>query len=121
MALVTIFDLECDQADIISAFINGRIDKDDVYMSLPPGFDHDQEHMVAHLLKALYGLKQAPRIWQEEIGGYLISIGYKPLNSDLCVFQHQQHKGIILVYVDDLIFIHKKREIVNQMKHEIGQ
>ncbi|KAB2568562.1 Retrovirus-related Pol polyprotein from transposon TNT 1-94 [Lasiodiplodia theobromae] len=122
MALITLLDLECHQLDISSAFINGKIDKDDVYMTLPPGFTTQTNgtNLVVHLQKALYGLKQAPRIWQQEITGFLSTIEYFPLDSDPCVFQHAQSKGVIIVYVDDLILIHKGMEAINIMKAQLS-
>lgn len=122
MALVTILDLECHQLDISSAFINGKIDKDDVYMALPPGFEGQPNitELVAHLRKALYGLKQAPRIWQQEITQHLATVQYYPLESDPCVFRHAQHKGIIIIYVDDLILIHQDKDIVDLMRSQLS-
>ena len=60
-----------DYLDIIMAFLNPRIDREHVYMTLPPGLKWLDPRFpplgIVLLLKALYGLKQAPRLWYEEI------------------------------------------------------
>ena len=50
--------------DVVTAFLNPRIDREHVYMHLPPGLEwldpRFSQVEVVVLLKALYGLKQAP-------------------------------------------------------------
>jgi ribonuclease HI len=121
MAIVTLLDLECEQLDIISAYIKGKIDKPDVYMALPHGFPPrpTKQKLTVLLRKALYGLKQAPRLWQQELVGYLTSIGYHQLKADPCVLMHQDG-AIIIIYVDDLILIHKDKARIASMKKELS-
>ena len=83
-AIVCFFDLECDQMDVVTAFLNGDLDKV-IYMELPFGFrDPNRPHLVARLLKSLYGLKQAPRCWHAKIHKFLteklgfVSCPYEP-------------------------------------------
>jgi hypothetical protein len=53
LALVAALDLECDQADVTTAFLNGILDDDKiVYIRVPDGH-------IAHLNKALYGLRRS--------------------------------------------------------------
>jgi hypothetical protein len=54
LALTAQNDLELDQMDVPSAFLNAEL-KEDIYMELPEGFE--QPGKVVKLLKALYGLK----------------------------------------------------------------
>lgn len=53
-----------DHLDVVTAFLNPRIDREHVYMHLPPGLEwldpRFSQVEVVVLLKALYGLKQAP-------------------------------------------------------------
>jgi hypothetical protein len=57
LALVATLDLECDQLDVVTAFLNSWLDKDeDVYICLPNG-------RLAKLRKALYGLRRSPYLW----------------------------------------------------------
>ena len=56
LALVAALDLECDQADVVTAFLNGKLDHDEIlYIRLPDG-------RYARLNKALYGLCRSPRL-----------------------------------------------------------
>ena len=52
-------DLELEQVDFVSAFLNGDLDTD-VYLKQPEGFTINNEYCL--LRKSLYGLCQAARI-----------------------------------------------------------
>ena len=97
-----------DHLDVVTAFLNPKIDRDNVYMSLPPGLDwldsRFVNQVVVRLLKALYGLKQAPRLWYAEINAFLISIGLRQSPTDPNLYIGP---GILLLlYVDDIILAH---------------
>ena len=55
-------DWPLHQLDIKNAFPNGEL-KEEVYMSLPPGFEKGKNDKICKLKKSLYGLKQSPRAW----------------------------------------------------------
>ena len=110
LALVAALDLECDQLDVVTAFLNGYLDKgEDIYIRLPNG-------KVVKLRKALYGLRRSPRLWYEELARYLASIGYLPIEADPCVFINTATGGIILAYVDDLVMITRTKEEMAALK-----
>ena len=56
-----------DHMDVTTAFLNPKIDCDEVYMSLPPGIEwidikhYNQGVRIVRLRKALFGLRQAPQ------------------------------------------------------------
>lgn len=114
MALVASFDLECEQIDVNTAFLNSKLDRSDIYIYLPKGYK--EQGKIARLLKALYGLKQSPRLWYEELRSHLVSIDYLPIASDPCVFIKKATGSIIIVYVDDLILITKSMEQMHELK-----
>jgi hypothetical protein len=63
MALVAHFDLELQQMDVKTAFLNGELEEE-VFMKQPEGFPSSNgEHLVCKLKRSLYGLKQASRQW----------------------------------------------------------
>jgi hypothetical protein len=65
MALVTIYNLKCEHLDVITAFLNRKLDCKNIYIQLPEGYQQYLKNGVALiglLLKALYGLKQALRL-----------------------------------------------------------
>ncbi len=64
------------------------------------------------LQKALYGLQQAPLQWYRTLRDALVQeLGYVQLASDGAEFKHvtqvngEEHITIVLVYVDDLLFM----------------
>ncbi|RVX06981.1 Retrovirus-related Pol polyprotein from transposon TNT 1-94 [Vitis vinifera] len=63
LALVAHFDLELQQMDVKTAFLNGELEEE-VYMKQPEGFpSSDGEQLVCKLKKSIYGLKQASHQW----------------------------------------------------------
>jgi hypothetical protein len=53
LAIAAVFDLEVEQMDAVTAFLNG-ITKDTIYVELPDGYKDGD--LVCLLLRALYGL-----------------------------------------------------------------
>ena len=53
-------DLNIQQMDAVSAFLQGDLQEEIIYMEQPEGFRKGT--MVCKLKKALYGLKQAGRV-----------------------------------------------------------
>jgi len=80
LALAAQYGWDVDHMDVVTAFLNPKIDRDNIYMEMPLGIDWLASSGSASsgsaliLRKALYGLKQAPRLWYEDIDGYLQSI-----------------------------------------------
>ena len=59
------------------------------------------------LRKALYGLKQAPRAWYNRIYAYLLDNGFDKCEGEPTLYIKENDGKILIVvlYVDDLIFI----------------
>jgi hypothetical protein len=71
---------------------------------------------VAKLLKTLYSLKQAPRLWQQFLAAALQELGFKPLDSDNCIYLNSTTKVIIITYVDDFLIIAKSIPSITELK-----
>ena len=122
LCLVNLLDLECDQMDVVTAFLNGELDEE-IFMKVPAGFrDPNRPNLVCRLLKALYGLKQAPRQWYAKIHRFLtnvlnlISSAYEPC---LYVFYDGHLLLIIILYVDDLLIAGNSRKEISRVKGEL--
>ena len=104
------------QIDIETAYLNSDIDKD-IYMKQPPGYAKPgTEHLYCKLLKGLYGLKQGGKLWYDAIRAHLLSLGFKPLQSDPCIYVRQEAKGektYIALYVDDLLIAGTSKWVAN--------
>ena len=62
--------------DVVTAFLNGKLDEE-IYMQQPEGYvAPGKEHLVRKLKKSLYGLKQSPRCWNMALIEYMKSIEF---------------------------------------------
>lgn len=106
LALASEMDYELTQMDVVSAFLNANL-QEEVYIEQPEGFTKEQDKDKVWLLaKAIYGIKQAPYEWNNEFNRYLLSIGFKRLKTDLCVYSRISKNGyiiILFVFVDDIL------------------
>jgi len=129
------YSWDVDHMDIATAFLNPKIDRDNIYMEMPLGIDWLVSTGSATLTgsvastgsatsigsalivrKALYGLKQTPRLWYEDIDGYLQSIGFRQSAEDPNLYLQP---GVLLVlYVDDLLIAHNG---IEGQGHQIKQ
>ena len=68
--------------------------------------------------KALYGLKQAPRAWYSGINAYLLENGFEKCEGDLTLYIKEKYGKmlIIVLYVDDVIFIGNDAYLIENFK-----
>jgi hypothetical protein len=114
-------DLEIEQMDVKTAFLNSPIDAE-VYMEQPEGFedpDHPADEWVCKLNRAIYGLKQAPRAWYFTLAKFLISLGFKPCDADRSVFYNKDMQ--VAVYVDDLLLFGSDKRKIQSLKEALSQ
>ena len=97
-------DMLIHQMDIVTTFLNGKVDEE-IYMEQPDGYViAGKENLVCWLRKFLYGLKQSPHCWYSAFREYMESIEFKQTNADPCVYVRTLGTiTIVAVYVDDLI------------------
>ena len=127
LAIAVLVGLKVRQADIQTAFLNGRLDRE-IYMKMPPGYevmDNSTGQSKVWLLKCtIYGLKQSPREWYAVLSKTLKSIGFSPLISDACVFSKKQEgllPILLMVYVDDLLIMCTDEAILDNLMGLIKQ
>ena len=124
LALAAAQDLECEQMDVTTAFLNGDLDED-IYMQIPEGLRTPQnEGMVCKLRKSLYGLKQAPRQWYAKIHEYLINeLNFSGSANDPCLYVRKTTPGtlIIALYVDDLLIVGDSKDEIATLKGELSK
>lgn len=125
LAIAARQNLELQQIDIKSAYLNGELHDDEViYMKPPPGFVVKSGKML-RLRKTLYGLKQSGRRWYQKLTWIFVDqCGLTRSDVDQAVFY--RHVGneliVVVVHVDDctigattpLLAINLKK---NVMKH----
>ena len=119
ITLMAIKDLDSGQMDIKGAFLNPYL-KEDIYMQQPKGYE-DRTRKVCHLKHVLYGLQQSACEWNEDFNAYIISLGYKSIPSDPCVYiqQKEEEFDILSIWVDDCYFACTRGRLA-QAKAEIA-
>jgi hypothetical protein len=124
IALAANHDLEIEQMDAVTAFLNSEVDGD-VYVELPPEWEENGQTFskdeCCKLLKALYGLKQSPRLWQGKLRSCLAHLGFTPLVTDQAVYINKKTGIMIVTYVDDMLILGKSMELINKLKKELSE
>ena len=121
LALVNYLDLECDQVDIVAAFLNGEL-KEVIFMEPPEGSDIPAGS-VLRLKKSLYGLKQSPRCFNVALDEYLKSEGFVPSQADPCLYTFNNGNDFMMlaVHVDDQLIASNNRSILDAFKKRLNQ
>ena len=108
LAVATIRKLFMLQFDIATAFLNGVVEED-IYLEPPESLEVPCEECLK-LNKALYGLKQVLKAWNQAFDRALSKLGFRKLDSDMCVYKHASLEVLLLIYVDDGIIIEETQE-----------
>jgi len=112
LALAAQYGWNVDHMDVVTAFLNLKIDQGNICISLPPGIKWLESSTIKVeslvLRKALYRLKQAPWLWYEDIDGFLCSIGFKQSAEDPNLYL--QPGVLLLLYVDDLLIAYNRTD-----------
>ncbi|NDC96208.1 hypothetical protein EB077_12950, partial [bacterium] len=84
LALAAVHDWEFHVVDVKTPFLLAPLEEE-VYLHQPPELS-DGTSRVLRLRKALYGLKQAPRAWEQELGRFLVKLGFKRSITDQALY-----------------------------------
>lgn len=118
LALVAARDWECEQIDMITAYLNSQLaDNDVVLLTLPPGCPAAKQ--TVRLLRGMYGLRQSALLWYNDLKASLKVLGFTPIEADQCVFVHERDSHIIVVYVDDLLLITNTKADMAALKDKL--
>ncbi|XP_019263194.1 PREDICTED: uncharacterized protein LOC109240957 [Nicotiana attenuata] len=105
------------QMDVYNAFLQGDL-TDEIYMTLPQGFQSQGENKVCRLIKSLYGLKQAPRQWNAKLTEALLRFQFVQSKYDHSLFSKKTDRGttVVLIYVDDMLITGDNLELIQDTK-----
>ncbi|KAL4354134.1 hypothetical protein GQ457_06G003750 [Hibiscus cannabinus] len=123
LALVAQFDLELQQMDVKTAFLNGDLEEE-VYMKQPEGFSSsDGENLVCKLKKSIYGLKQASRQWYLKFHEVISSFGFVENIMDQCIYQKVSGSKIcfLILYVDGILLATNDRGMLHEVKQFLSK
>ena len=131
LAIAGILSMTVEQADIVAAFLHGRLE-DEVYVEQPKNFcENDPADYVLRLKKCLYGLDVSPRRWNETFDKEMCNLGYTRSMADPCLYFRHHNKGkgkwkskhitLVLVFVDDLLLCSTDHKAVARTKRRLNQ
>src|SRR6266853_6537919 len=102
--------------DVKTAFLYGELDEE-LYMEQPEGFKvKGQEGKVLRLKCAIYGLKQAALAWWKALDKSMGELGFTRLCSDSGIFVNKEQSIIVIVYVDDVLFLDTDKQKLLKIK-----
>jgi hypothetical protein len=88
-ALIASADLEAEQWDVVSAFLNSPIpDDQEIYVGFPDGFMN--QGCALRLHRALYGLRQSPKLWFNTLSRIFDGMGLTRADEEVCLFMDER-------------------------------
>ena len=119
--LVAVEDLECEQFDMVTAYLYSRIPKGiRILVRQPTGFS-DGTPRVCLLRNALYGLVRSPLWWYETITTALVALGFRPLQREVCIFVNDDLGIYLLLYVDNVLIAAPSQADIDRITGQLGR
>jgi len=121
MVIVNMYDLELEQMDVKTAFLQGEFEET-IYMQQLEGFVENNTK-VCLLKKSLYGLKQSPRQWYRWFDEFLVKASFVRSNYDSCVYMMRRNEKVILyllLYVDDILMASSDRQEIHKVNERLN-
>src|ERR1700744_5961587 len=117
LALAALRDWHISGLDVKTAFLYGELDEE-LYMEQPEGFKiPGQQNKVMLLKRAIYGLKQAALAWWRVLDKSMSTLSCTRLQSDTGLFVNKDKTVIIIVYVDNVLFLGKNKNDIDSLKN----
>lgn len=114
-------EMHVHQMDVVSAYLEGEL-SEEIYMEQPEMYiQRGKESRVCKLTKPLYGLKQSGREWYKKFDKFITENGGRRTSADPCVyvFDEDDDRVIVIIYVDDLLIASKKIEKLEHIKSKL--
>jgi hypothetical protein len=111
------------QLDVKKTLLNNFLNEN-IYMFMLEGLPiPPNPQIICKILKFLYGLKQFSRAWCQCLENYLIFQGFPRLESNVNIYIKKLNVGfvVLIVYVDDCIFISNIITLIEQIKFILQQ
>lgn len=119
-ALAAKYDLELDQMDVSTAYLNSVLDED-IYLSPLVGVPI-ADGFCWKLKRSIYGLKQAGHTWNRTLDKALIDIGFQCLDAETCLYVFRSETRevcFLVVYVDDLLLAASTKSFMREIKAKL--
>ena len=123
ISLTALHDWELEALDVKTAFLYGKLDKQ-IYMQQPKGYVvKGKVTYVCRLQKSIYGLKQTALQWNKQLHSSLFNMGFQCTSTDPGTYVKiiDQNIIILLIYVDDVLFIGSNKQLVLSYKKQFMQ
>ena len=72
----------------------------------------DGRDVVLKMNKSIYGQIDSPRLFYEHLSRGMKQLGFKPSESDPCLFIHKELKLMVLNYCDDQIWLSPDNKLI---------
>ncbi|KAK7586085.1 hypothetical protein V9T40_003961 [Parthenolecanium corni] len=126
LAIINKLNLEVSQMDVKTAFLNGRLTTEEIYMEIPEGIECSEKfkrEKVCKLERALYGLRISPQKWNQLFTEFMATQNFIACPSDPCLFKWKEGNNftILLLYVDDMIIASNTKTKLNEIKEGLNK